>query len=354
MMHRDASTSRPIGIVFSANDDMNSVEDAYDEDATDQSIDYSKEYKEYKRNAPMQNRLSDSSRRNGTSRVSEDFDAECGADKVDPFGDYAETDLDQPTDYSLRYAEDDTDEDEKQDVEYFHGGEQEEEEDKQSAEYFQSEEQENKQNAEYFHGTEQEDTIKTYCTEDTPYETPFNFSTATSMSDLRLEDGKENMDLIKKLPKKELEVAAKVSASTFVKQADSLDSAEPDNDVLNDDATKENNPKDTAILNPGQVTPEKLVSYYEEETHGFSRANSLSSLSSTMTPQKNIPGVISKIDSSASVSKEELENDDQDVLDHNQIEPSENNSADDKQAATSNLLNKEGMYQILAVNKNSK
>lgn len=30
-----------------------------------------------------------------------------------------------------------------------------------------------------------QDTVKTYCTEGTPYETPFVFSNATSMSDLR-------------------------------------------------------------------------------------------------------------------------------------------------------------------------
>lgn len=39
--------------------------------------------------------------------------------KVDPFGDYAETDLDQPTDYSLRYAEEDTDEEEKENPQFY-------------------------------------------------------------------------------------------------------------------------------------------------------------------------------------------------------------------------------------------
>ncbi|XP_012260525.2 uncharacterized protein LOC105688636 isoform X2 [Athalia rosae] len=85
--------------------------------------------------------------------------------KGEVYGDYAESDLDQPTDYSLRYAEDDTDEeDEKQDSEFF---------------------------AEREQAFSSEDTIKTYCTEGTPYETPFNFSTATSMSDLRVEDTKD-------------------------------------------------------------------------------------------------------------------------------------------------------------------
>jgi len=298
---------------------MNSVE-SYDEDASDQPVDYSKEYIE--RNASTQNRLGDGvSRRSTAARISKkNFDAERDADKVDPlFGDYAETDLDQPTDYSLRYAEDDTDEEEKQ-------------------------------SAEYFHGSEQEDTIKTYCTEGTPYETPFNFSTATSMSDLRLEDGKENVYLMKKLPKKTLAVASKVPVSMFVKQADSLECAELDNDLGL--VTKEENPKDAAILNPGQVTPEKIVNYYEEETHGFSPANSLSSLSGAVTPQNNIPGAMSKVDSPVSASKEELRNNDQD---HNQIElPSESNSVENKQTATGDLLDKEGSYQnIKSIRENS-
>ncbi|XP_003425655.1 adenomatous polyposis coli protein isoform X1 [Nasonia vitripennis] len=78
--------------------------------------------------------------------------------KVDPFGDYAETDLDQPTDYSLRYAEEDTDEEETEDPRFYCT-------------------------------SEQEDTVKSYYTEGTPYQTPCNFSNATSMSDLlSLED----------------------------------------------------------------------------------------------------------------------------------------------------------------------
>ena len=39
--------------------------------------------------------------------------------KVDPFRDYAETDLDQPTDYSLRYAEEDTDDEEKENTRFY-------------------------------------------------------------------------------------------------------------------------------------------------------------------------------------------------------------------------------------------
>lgn len=72
-------------------------------------------------------------------------------DENDDYGVYAETDLDQPTDYSLQYAEDDSDS----------------ESENLKSEFVQ-------------------DTVKTYCTEGTPYQTPFNFSTATSMSDLRV------------------------------------------------------------------------------------------------------------------------------------------------------------------------
>ncbi|XP_015117183.1 uncharacterized protein LOC107041242 isoform X2 [Diachasma alloeum] len=78
----------------------------------------------------------------------------------DPFGNYAETDLDQPTNYSLRYAERNSDEDEKQSSGYFAGSEQ-----------------------------DIEDTVKTYCTEGTPYGTSLNSSRAASHSDLQ-DDGK--------------------------------------------------------------------------------------------------------------------------------------------------------------------
>lgn len=45
----------------------------------------------------------------------------CPRSKGYRLGDYAETDLDQPTDYSLRYAEEDTDEEEKEDSRFYVG-----------------------------------------------------------------------------------------------------------------------------------------------------------------------------------------------------------------------------------------
>jgi len=86
------------------------------------------------------------------------------------YGDYAETDLDQPTDYSLKYAE------ENEEIEFDKNHE------------ISSREQERPEST-YYDGADaiHEDTLKTYCTEGTPYETPYNFSNATSMSDLHCE-----------------------------------------------------------------------------------------------------------------------------------------------------------------------
>lgn len=290
--------------------DMNGTE-TYDEDVNDQPVDYSKKYIE--RNAPAQNqRLANGSQASRASK--KEFNER--DNKVDLFGDYAETDLDQPTDYSLRYAEDDTDEEEKQ-------------------------------NTEYFPGSEQEDTVKTYCTEGTPYETPFNFSTATSMSDLRVEDIKEHV-LVKKIPKKTIEVTSKIPVS-FIKQTKALGCNQQD-DLITKELEEENS-KDTVVLNPGQVTPEKIVSYYEEEetSHGFSRANSLSSLSSAMTPQNNITGAISKEDLPP-VNKEELENDDHSVarLNSNQIELSSVSDNSFENKSSPRVLDKEGLYRVLS------
>lgn len=283
--------------------------EAYDEDVNDQPVDYSKKYTE--RNAPSQNHLAEPSAQQPRRASKKEFSERDS--KVDLFGDYAETDLDQPTDYSLRYAEDDTDEEEKQ-------------------------------SAEYFPVSGQEDTVKTYCTEGTPYETPFNFSTATSMSDLRVEDVKES-ELPKKMPKKPIDIVRK-SPVSFSKQPETPDCDEQDGLTKE---LEEENPKDTAVLNPGQVTPEKIVSYYEEETsHGFSRANSFSSLSSAVTSQTNVPGVMSKVDSPSSVNKEELENDDHSAvkLNNNQVELSSGNNNLSERKNNPRVLDKEGLYWI--------
>ncbi|XP_070152319.1 adenomatous polyposis coli homolog [Polyergus mexicanus] len=277
-----------------------------DEDVNDQPVDYSKKYTE--RNAPPQNHLTESGAQQSRRASKKEYGERDS--KVDLFSDYAETDLDQPTDYSLRYAEDDTDEEEKQ-------------------------------GAEYFPVSGQEDTVKTYCTEGTPYETPFNFSTATSMSDLRVEDMKEN-ELSKKMPKKPVEAVRK-SPVSFIKQPETSDCDEQDGLITKE--LEEENPKDTVVLNPGQVTPEKIVSYYEEETsRGFSRANSLSSLSSAVTSQNNVPGVMSKVDLPPSVNKEELGNDDHNALklNNDQTELSLRNDNLSERKNNPRVLDKEG------------
>ncbi|XP_015119192.1 myosin-G heavy chain-like [Diachasma alloeum] len=165
------------------------------------------------------------------------------------FGDYAETDLDQPTDYSLRYAEDDTDDEENEGRQYFNAG------------------------------TEQEDTIKTYCTEGTPYETPFNFSTATSMSDLRLEDLKDG-ETSKKLVKNIHGTIQEFNECSNHVESEEVSQKMPDS-AKNDDS-------DIVILDTSSVQSPKVTYYYDEQASGgVSRANSLNSLESGAVVTKN-------------------------------------------------------------------
>lgn len=200
---------------------------SFDEDPSDQPVDYSKKYLE--RNSNMLDK---------PSRSKKEYKS-----KVNLFGDYAETDLDQPTDYSLRYAEDDTDDDEKSE-------------------------------REYFPGNEQEDTLQTYCTEGTPYETPYIFSTATSMSDLRAECSKDT-EIFKKPMKVVVEKPKEATQPRLIK-------APPNCERQLLPALK--NPKEIRnipLLNSGTMSPEKPVNYCEEGTPGcFSRVSSRSSLNS--------------------------------------------------------------------------
>ncbi|XP_057666921.1 adenomatous polyposis coli homolog isoform X2 [Diorhabda carinulata] len=179
-------------------------------DVSDQPIDYSKKYSETKV-ANTDNQDTSSQEKN--------------------FGMYAETDLDQPTDYSLRYAEDDSDEE----------------------------------------ITKNEDTLKTYCTEDTPYETPFNFSTATSMSDLRIDD-KQVIDN-DKLKERETKASKKISESPEEKERCSTE------DISDLNKLSDKIPK--SELSSGLMSPEKPINYAEEGTPGyFSRVSSFGSLTS--------------------------------------------------------------------------
>lgn len=224
-------------------------------------VDYSKKYIE--RKAVGQNHVIDESLRGNRSCKKEFVERDANL-----FGDYAETDLDQPTDYSLRYAEDDTDDDEKQ-------------------------------SPEYFPGSVQEDTVKTYCTEGTPYETPFNFSTATSMSDLRLEDTKESVDSQKKLNKKVLDLGRKDDLTFERRLPISCDESQA---LLVEKELRTS--KASQAHKSNCISPDKLIDYYQSRaSDGFSHANSLNSLGSARTQRNNVTGIISKVSSTDSADK---------------------------------------------------
>uniref|UniRef100_A0A1Y1N4K9 Adenomatous polyposis coli protein n=2 Tax=Photinus pyralis TaxID=7054 RepID=A0A1Y1N4K9_PHOPY len=170
------------------------------------------------------------------------------------FGIYTETDLDQPTDYSLRYAEDDSEPDDMC----------------------------NKK----AEGTDfVQDTVKTYCTEDTPYETPFNYSTATSMSDLRetgLETEKSIIDN-DKLVKSNLNSIKNASMS----QSDEKDHCSVEDVSEIDNAPKVITKNLKSQFSSGLASPEKPVNYADEGTPGyFSRVSSFSSLNSMQVGDK--------------------------------------------------------------------
>nr|CAH7717003.1 unnamed protein product [Callosobruchus chinensis] len=204
-------------------------------DISDQPIDYSQKYAETK--LPIANvDVSPSSER--------DYSFGKQQAEKEGFSIYAETDLDQPTDYSLRYAEDDSDSDI-------------------CSKIGKTEPQEFVQ-----------DTVKTYCTEDTPYETPFNFSTATSMSDLRMDD-KQIIDN-DKMKKGEHKGKKEVAKDVEEKERCSTEDISEKNDKI---------PK--SELSSGLMSPEKPVNYAEEGTPGyFSRVSSFGSLNDMKNESK--------------------------------------------------------------------
>lgn len=194
------------------------------------------------------------------------------------YGDYAETDLDQPTDYSLKYAE---------------GSE--ETEFEKNREISSTERERPERN--YYDGNDpiHEDTLKTYCTEGTPYETPYNFSTATSMSDLHCEPPTPHSE--DSGEKKRPENYTK-DGSVEDNASKSVDENETSNTEVVSNFDKdftEKGPQMKALppapkqplkrlqsgLSSGLMSPEKPVQYCEEGTPGcFSRVSSLSSLNS--------------------------------------------------------------------------
>ncbi|XP_069357413.1 adenomatous polyposis coli protein-like isoform X1 [Maniola hyperantus] len=217
----------------------NYTESGYDvdQDSCDQPIDFSRKYSETKTESePVEKPKVE------TTKYS----------KKEPntFGDYQETDLDQPTDYSLRYAE------------------------------HQSET--GSDISEPPAPSVHEDTIKHFATEGTPYETPIIFSTATSMSDLRIigKDGKPKTSSVKEHPE----------VMTHSDEKDTCSIEDPprhDNDIaistpptasISDPVVEKRGAFDTKFSS-GMISPEKPVNYCDEGTPGyFSRVSSLSSL----------------------------------------------------------------------------
>lgn len=218
---------------------------AYEDEGVncDQPIDYSSKYAEIKVNASERDKeakpfyYAKASKENKNSGI------------------YAETDLDQLTDYSLQYAEDDLDSE----------------------------------------GDKVQDTVKTYCTEDTPYVTPFNFSNATSMSDIRIET--------KETSSKTNDTERDAIHSENVQFKDSLkrqtttaiDDSSPEKTTTYCDAGLssgylQRNPTREVVkssYSSGIMSPEKPVSYCDEGTPGYlTRVSSYSSLNSEGDKEK--------------------------------------------------------------------
>ncbi|KAK7066659.1 anaphase-promoting complex subunit 2 [Halocaridina rubra] len=165
------------------------------------------------------------------------------------------TDLDQPTNFSLRYSEErDSDE---------------------AALYRRPPKPTQDPSSQFFESSMHDDSVKTYCTEGTPYETPYNFSTATSMTDLRESAIKEEIKKESAVPSKKEEKKEKEI------KVENIENGESDDDVRD---TLEPLPTGIPIksgLSSGMLTPDKPITYCVEGTPVcLSRFSSVSSLTS--------------------------------------------------------------------------
>ncbi|CAK1578941.1 unnamed protein product [Parnassius mnemosyne] len=222
----------------------NYTESGYDvdQDSCDQPIDYSRKYSETKTSEAEANLTQEKSKTSEPKKYKKE--------NSNTFGDYQETDLDQPTDYALRYAEHQSET--GSDISEPPGP------------------------------SVHEDTIKHFATEGTPYETPIIFSTATSMSDLRV-IGKEVKP--KSIPnmKEHPEVMT---------HSDEKDTCSIEDPPRHDNDRAVSTPQQQSVVpipekrgvfdtkfSSGMISPEKPVNYCDEGTPGyFSRVSSLSSL----------------------------------------------------------------------------
>ncbi|GBP98256.1 Adenomatous polyposis coli protein, partial [Eumeta japonica] len=225
----------------------NYTESGYDvdQDTCDQPIDYSRKYSETKSNESC---LLDNKNNIRTEHTKKYPKKETSS----TYGDYQETDLDQPTDYSLRYAE----------------------------HHSESGSDMSEPPAPSVH----EDTIKHFCTEGTPYETPAIFSNATSMSDLRVIDAKDNRS----------KTDSNIKENEVMRHSDEKDTCSIEDPPRHDNdraltsnqvlptSTNQETRRSTVFdtkFSSGMISPEKPVNYCDEGTPGyFSRVSSLSSL----------------------------------------------------------------------------
>lgn len=212
-----------------------------DQDSCDQPIDFSQKYSETKST--------------DGETVKPKPEAEKKYSKKDSqspsYGDYQETDLDQPTDYSLRYAE------------------------------HQSETGSDMSEPPGL--SVHEDTIKHFATEGTPYETPAIFSTATSMSDLRVigKDVKtKSTPSVKENPESMTHSDEKDTCSIEdpPRHDNDMAATTPQKTTVSPPAQEKGGVFDTKFSS-GMISPEKPINYCDEGTPGyFSRVSSLSSL----------------------------------------------------------------------------
>ncbi|KAL0881341.1 hypothetical protein ABMA27_001221 [Loxostege sticticalis] len=215
----------------------NFTESGYDvdQDSCDQPVDYSRKYSETKttESEPLEKaKTSDTKKYNKKESPS-------------TFGDYQETDLDQPTDYSLRYAE-----------------------------------HQSETGSDLSEPPGPSDTIKHFATEGTPYETPIIFSTATSMSDLRVigKDGKPKTPSTKENPEVMTHSDEKDTCSIEDPPRHDNDLAATTPQASMSESDQKRGVFDTKFSS-GMISPEKPVNYCDEGTPGyFSRVSSLSSV----------------------------------------------------------------------------
>ncbi|XP_029042241.2 uncharacterized protein LOC114875758 isoform X2 [Osmia bicornis bicornis] len=178
------------------------------------------------------------------------------------FSDYAVTDLDQPTDYSLRYAERSLEDEEKQHSHYFPNAEQ-----------------------ELIH----EDTLKTYYTEGTPHGTSLNCSRAASASDLQDESRQRNSKKLQERNKLQEKDPLKFH-STVKKGAKGsqglhyFEGNVKDNNIEEDAHSSTNGPVSLRIT-LSQVSPGNLQ-YHDDDDDDKYKASNSTTLIKSVTEEK--------------------------------------------------------------------